>query len=370
MNIERYLEINKENLNILNRYSKKYNKLFNILEIYNDEENNIEDFIEDNINIYNLGDKCINNIKNISNNIDDYKIVKKECNKLKKNFKKIVNKLDNKENFGILDDIPNKILGPIKEIPDKIISPINNNIINPLKREVKEKIIDPIKKVIDNILENIEQLLIQIKNLANNIGDKLKEIFKKIFETVLYIFNLINEKVIPFFKKIINYLKDLFKQLPGLIRFLADKSLVLAKTLFRAFTKFTKSPIFPIVLFILIFFGIQIYFSFVTGLFIPFPPPISALFSLYIVCHTLIYRYEFIEKYNNIIMDGIKMLFKNNNIKKILNIKDKEKNNSKISKEDVVEIINVLIREAPTVIGVILLIILVIKIIIMIKLKK
>lgn len=385
MDINNYLEFTETNLNLLEKYSNKFYDSFDLLEIY------YEDDIEDYTDLYYIEDKCLKNIDNISNNLNDYRIVKRECSNLKKNFNKIVNKLDNKELFfdkifkpvsNVVKPLTetlnfNSIINPIKELPDRIVRPLTNTfgdlpnrIVRPLTNtlgDLPNRIVKPIINIINNIAKIMRDLLHQIKNISEKTGNIIKKVVHKIFETVLYIFNLIKTKVIPFIKKIIGFIRSILRELPGLIRFIAKTSIRLAKVLFRALIKFKKSPLFPIILFILLFFGIQIYFKFITGLPLPLPPIISALFSLYIVVHTLIYRYPFVEKYNNEINKILIDILKNSMIGNLFGIK---KEHFKNRKEKTLDVILIIMENLPTFIFSVLFLVLIIKILIKMGLKR
>jgi hypothetical protein len=355
--IDNYIDETKITLSLLNKYSNKFNNLFELLEINNNLDNNNNGINK--FNIYNV--KCLDNLNSISNNIANYKIVKNECKNFKKNFKnikKIYNRTIVKEDFNL-----GSIGKDISNIPKKIVDPIMNKFgsIGKDISNIPKKIVDPIIKSMNKFGSIIKNILDQIKNIANKTGKIFEKIFKEVFKIMLIVFNFINKELIPLLKLFIKLAWKIIKKMPQIIKIVYGYSVQLAKLLLQTIKNFYKAPISPVLLLFILYFGIQIYLKNLTGLQVSIPHIVIIIFTLILIIHQVCFNFKYMKIINDYIIKCVIKLFNNKDVKNYLKIpSDFGKN--KVN--DVKTVVLVVSKNAPKFILFIMILLLVIKFII------
>lgn len=364
--INNCIDNTKFTLKLLKKHSNEFNNLYKLLKNNNIEDENIDTEYINEFNIYE--DKCLYNLKKILKNVDNYKIVKKECQEFKKNFKnikKIFNKkilkyIHNKYDKNLVEEHFN-----IKNVGNQIKNEVDKvgGIVNEIKN-IPKKIVDPIINAFNKFGDIMKNIFNEIKNIANKTGEVFKKVFKEVFKVMLFVFEFIKETVIPFLKDLIEYGWKIIKALPYLIKQTVAFSKYISKMIKLIITNYIKSPITPVILFFILFIGLQIYFKLLTGLQMPIPHIILIIFCLFIILSILCFNYEYIQNIDYYTKYYTSKLIQLNIIKDFFKTHLKIPNFGENTEKDIKIILNLIMKNLPRFILFILILLLVLKYII------
>jgi hypothetical protein len=318
--IKKYSKLLDNHLKKLDKYDKIYNT------ITNQEPSTAYSNINfDDIEFDMTDDESITNIKNIiselsklNNNLDKnvkYKnakpIINTHCKHIiKKSSSKIGNNC--KELKKIIIKYGELLK---KEFPDDLNEKFSNLQSNSQTQTIEH--FPGVKKIINafkSIGKGFKTVINKISNFGKALGKALSSVFKKIFGVMLMIFNFIAKKLIPALMKAIKFLiKYVPKFFIGIFKFF--------KTMFKIYVRiiknYIKSPILPLLIFVGLFFGMQKYLIYITGIDASIPP-IGILIICGLMVLSLIYsKVDILVKYHKILIKYIIKFFKSKIIKKI-----------------------------------------------------
>jgi hypothetical protein len=369
-----YIQLCDINYNMLNKYEKLYNNTFKNLNLeskfnneYFNNNNTMLNLKTIHNDLFTLHTKINNRIikkkltdisdietdKNIKKNIKktEKKIII-NCNNVKKDVKNIMkifhddyNYLRNIYKFNSDSNLPNIENFDIHNIGDKI-SGVGGKISDGVSGGI-----NGVFAALKNIIDMFKTISVQIANFGTDFGKILTNIFKSVFGMMLTVFNFIANELIPLIKVLIKFLWSVIEFLPKIIAkiFNIYKNLML---------NYIKAPITPIIFFIILFFGLQIYIKNITGLEEPIPSIVMIAICMLIIFHQISYNNNFLVNCDNKITNGIINFFKIKSIKTYFKLSSDFGNNKN---KALFELSTLLFKNFPKIIIILLLFILIIK---------
>jgi hypothetical protein len=170
---------------------------------------------------------------------------------------------------------------------------------------------------IKEILGIFPKIIKKITGLGKTVGKVVSNIVKKIFGAMLSVFKFIKNKLVPI---IVGSVKFIIKWVPKIFMGIINYYKWLFRTIIKIMRNYAKSPIIPWLIFIVGYFGIQIYTTKIIELNDSLPPVIplavggiGALFCLFSFGPLLI-------KFHKILIKYIIMFFKSKFIKKLMKL--------------------------------------------------
>lgn len=384
-----YHKLCKTNVNLLNKYENTFNKLASKIS-FND--NNDYDFIITSLNpdklnsnkfIKHLNSICdeLNMIKsknynnhNMSNNDIEYinKSINDSCIGFNDKFKELSKmSTDSANNIIIFLKLHSskkhhnsstnqaehfnvkKLSRSIKKGTSKAINTVKkgtSKAVDTVKKDTS-KAVDTVKKgtlkavdtvkntatsginavfdILKKIISMFEKILDQIKDIGKNIAIVMEDLFKKIFGIMLDVFKWIANELVPIMKTLIKYMvKFITVYLPQTVQYMYKFYVELFNSYVKIIVNFTKAPIPPPILFVIIFFGLQMFLKYITGLPSSIPPFYIAIFSLLLVSNQLYYNIDNLKIMNKWIIDFVCRIFNSSMIRILLGFTPSKKANT------------------------------------------
>jgi len=267
--------------------------MFIIEQLVNESNNNEYTYIK-------LKKDIIRHCENINNDIIIIKKLINNLNTIKQSHFIItddkIQYYNINEHFGV-NDIVDPIIKPIKSGFDSMTNEVNKikdtttsigndignatkGIIDSISKTITEqfneitnffvnfgKQITSIFNLIVSKFEEIGAEIVKIGKTIENLGEMfynkfLKPLFDEVFGAMKSVFEFIIKDIIPLLKKIIEFL---FEYVPKTLSWMYTTSN-------KFFNNFAKTYIIAWILFIFIFFGLQLYLKFIFGLEASIPP--------------------------------------------------------------------------------------------------
>jgi phage-related protein len=175
--------------------------------------------------------------------------------------------------------------------------------------------ITDIFKIIIKKFEELGGQITKIANIVANFGKDfynkfLKPLFNEIFGAMKYVFEFIKDYIIPFLKNIIEFV---IKYVPQLIKRIGELTV-------RYFKNYSKTFLIAWVIFILVFFGIQVYMNLLLDISLPIPHIVLIGIAGLIMFDQVMNNVENLEYYQNEMKAIIVKIFSSDNIKKLLKL--------------------------------------------------
>jgi hypothetical protein len=186
------------------------------------------------------------------------------------------------------------------------------------------KAIRGIGKAIKGIPNGIKKILGFFKKILKflaKLGKSFGKILKKLFGVVIKVFKFVAKNLIPLMKVLIKFVWKVIKFIPKAIRLIFRYYVWLFKFYVTLIKNYIKCPIAPWIVLIILFFGLQIYIKYITGLPLSIPPQGALIFAAFITIHQLYYNLNLMKSINKLIMKAIIWLI--NRVDKKLNFKGK-----------------------------------------------
>ena len=326
---------------------KEFNTNPDKFEHFITEDMIVEQFVNDIVN--GVRDKILNPIKNVAENSfnkvkdgisSSVNVVKNQVSNVGNSIKGIGEKIGSevKGKFDVVKDgintgfnavksgvnevknqtvkIGNEIGNQAKHITSTVISAVTEqfNQIKDFFVSFGNKITD-IFKVIIKKFEELGGQIVKIANIVANFGkdfyDKfLKPLFNEIFGAMKYVFEFIKDFIIPFLKNVIEFV---IKYVPALIKRIGELTI-------RYFKNYSKTFLIAWIIFILVFFGIQVYMNILLDISLPIPHVILLGIAGLIMFDQVMNNVDNLEYYQGQIKILIVKIFSSDNIKKTLNL--------------------------------------------------
>jgi hypothetical protein len=131
-----------------------------------------------------------------------------------------------------------------------------------------------------------------ISGFGKMIGKLFTKIFKTIFGVMLMVFKFIAKELIPLAKILVKFIWKVIKFIPKLVVWWFKLYVWWFKMYFTLIKNYIRCPLIPFPMIIGLFFGLQIYLKFITGLQSPIPPLGILIISVFLTLHQLYYNVE------------------------------------------------------------------------------
>jgi len=265
--------------------------------------------------INNMEPRLINRCDKLSKNLDDlfllfyndYSTVAKQI-KLK-DYKYIVSQSDEVlfDNFLNEKGIKTKYHAKNHTIKNKI----------PKNRTIEAFGIFGTVKKIFGIMKSVMNFFGMIFKLIGKVMKYIGPFIKKVFSLAKKAFIFVRDNFLPMIKRIIQFVWSAIKLIPTFIRQIIKLYLWYWGAWIKVIKNFVRCPLIPPIIFILIFFGIQIYIKYITDLPLPVPPIIPAIFGLIITIHQLYFNGDQMYSIQNKLINYIVPLIRPKTSKKV-----------------------------------------------------
>jgi hypothetical protein len=303
----------------LDKYKKNYDKL--MIKLNKSSNSNLQ---TNNISIYTYDDDdttddlihILKNLNKINKKISDDIYVKHKCVEINDKCNVFEEKIQNmrtlfKNNVNQIMDINAHLID--KKHKNKKTEHFGvGDITGGLTKGVSG-IMDILKTIIDLFKEMVDQVKnigAQIAQLGEKISVVLQNVLKQIFGIMITVFDWINKEVIPIMKILMEFLlKVITVYIPQGISWMTSFLIWVYRVVVQIAINYANCSISPVLLFIFVFFGIQMYTKYLTGLAVPVPLIPTAIFGLVVVLHQLYYNIAGLQPINDQIESIIISIF-------------------------------------------------------------
>ena len=312
-----------------------------IKQLVNESNNNKNTYIK-------LKKNIVKHCGNINNDILIIKQLINNLNTIKQSHFIITNDkiqyYNINEHFGV-NDIVDPIIKPIKSGFDSMTNEVNKikdtttsigndignatkGIIDSISKTITEqfseitnffvnfgKQITSIFNLIINKFEEIGAEIVKIGKTIENLGEMfynkfLKPLFNEVFGAMKSVFEFIVKDIIPLLKKIVEFL---FEYVPKTVTWMYNTSN-------KFFNNFAKTYIISPILFIFIFFGLQLYLKFIFGLEASVPPVVVLVIVALVIFDQILNNVNNLIIYQKIVEKYLVKLFSIDSVKRFFNL--------------------------------------------------
>jgi len=186
-----------------------------------------------------------------------------------------------------------------------------------------KKISNTVKSV-GNIVKSIFTMMRRVFNFFISTLRKIKNtaifIFTTIKKTIQKVYSFIRHTLIPGIRKYVQFVWKILSYIPAILKKYVTIQLKVWCMTLRVFLNFIRCPAIPIIIFIILFIGMQKYVEFLIDL-SSVPPVVYLVISLVLTIHQIYFNGDNFYLLQNSIIQSIVPLFRSKNSKKT-NLKD------------------------------------------------